>query len=214
MFTGIIEEIGTVTDVASLGGGIRLSVYAPDSSAELKVNDSVAVNGVCLTVVSKNSDEFCVEVVEETLKKTTMGYIAVGDQLNLELPLKYHERLHGHLVLGHVDTVGLITNVEAYETSTMFTVELPEEFQRYLIHVGSIAIDGISLTVARLHGNTIAVAIIPHTMEKTICKFYGAGKKVNIEFDVIGKYIEQLMQKHFTPPAKLMWPLSKSSPPW
>jgi riboflavin synthase len=205
MFTGIIEEIGTVTDVSSLGGGIRLCIYAPASSGELKVNDSVAVNGVCLTVVTKNADEFCVEAVEETLRKTTMGYLAVGDQLNLELPLKYHERLHGHLVLGHVDTVGVITNVEVCETSTMFTVDLPEEFQKYLIHVGSIAIDGISLTVARLREHEIVVAIIPHTMEKTICKFYGVGKRVNIEFDVIGKYIEQLMQKHFAPPAKLMF---------
>jgi riboflavin synthase len=205
MFTGIIEEIGTVTDVSSLGGGIRLCIYAPASSGELKVNDSIAVNGVCLTVVSKSTDEFCVEAVEETLKKTTLSYIAVGDQLNLELPLKYHERLHGHLVLGHVDTVGVITNVEVCETSTMFTVELPQEFQKYLIHVGSIAIDGISLTVARLHENKITVAIIPHTMEKTICKFYSVAKKVNIEFDVIGKYIEQLMQKQVTPPAKMMF---------
>ena len=204
MFTGIIEEIGTVTDVTSLGGGIRLCIYAPDSSGELKVNDSIAVNGVCLTVVSKSTDEFCVEAVEETLRKTTLGTFGVGDQLNLELPLKYHERLHGHLVLGHVDTVGAITNVEVCETSTMFGVELPQEFQKYLIHVGSIAIDGVSLTVARLHENRIIVAIIPHTMEKTICKLYGVGRKVNVEFDVIGKYIEQLMQKHLTAPEKMI----------
>lgn len=196
MFTGIIEEIGTVTDVASLGGGVRLCIYAPTSSQELKVNDSIAVNGVCLTVVSKNTDEFFVEVVEETLRKTTIGLFAIGDHVNLEMPLRYHERLHGHLVLGHVDTVGVIALLEGQESSTMISIEIPPQFQKYLIRVGSIAIDGISLTVAQIHEHTITVAIIPHTMENTICKFYAPEDKVNIEFDVVGKYIERMMPIH------------------
>lgn len=196
MFTGIIEEVGTVTDVSSMGTGIRLGIYAPATSHELRVHDSVAVNGVCLTVVARSPDEFSLEAVEETLKKTTLGGLAVGDHVNLELPLKYHERLHGHLVLGHVDTVGVITKVAVLENSSLFTIQVPTRFEKYLIEVGSVAVDGTSLTVAELRGNVFTVSIIPHTMENTTCRYYEPERKVNVEFDVLGKYVEQLTKAY------------------
>ena len=193
MFTGIVEEIGTVTDVSSIGGGIRLRIYAPASAQELKVNDSVAINGVCQTVVSKNIEEFDVEAVEETLKKTTFASLAVGDHVNLELPLRFHERLGGHLILGHVDTVGNISHIQERSSSWMISIEVPENYKKYLIPVGSLAIDGISLTIVQVENHSVNVSIIPHTMENTICKFYVIGDHVNVEFDMIGKYVEQLM---------------------
>lgn len=201
MFTGIIEEVGTLTDVAHQGGGRKFSIYAPDSALELNVDQSVAVNGVCFTVVSKSEDEFQVDAVEETLLKTTMGSVEIGDHVNLELPLKMQERLHGHLVLGHVDAVGRITGVESHGLETMLTVEVAKEFEKYLVRVGSIAVDGISLTLARILDNGFQVAIIPHTMENTICKFYAVDDHVNLEFDIIGKYVDRMMKAYEPPPA-------------
>ena len=201
MFTGIIEEIGTITDVAHQGGGRKLSVYAPASAQELKVDQSVAVNGVCLTVVSKSEDEFQVEAVEETVRKTTMGFTEIGDHVNLELPLRLQERLHGHLVLGHVDAVGKVTGVESHGMETMFTVGVGDEFEKYLVRVGSIAVDGISLTLAKILDHAFQVAIIPHTMENTICKFTEPDDHVNLEFDIIGKYVDRMIKAYERPPA-------------
>ncbi|HEV8538854.1 MAG TPA: riboflavin synthase, partial [Bacteroidota bacterium] len=150
MFTGIIEEIGTITDVSPAGAAIRLRVFASSSALELKGSDSVAINGVCLTVVAKNVDEFEVEAVEETLKKTTLNSMTVGDHCNLELPIRFHERMGGHFVLGHVDVVGHIRHIEERAGSWVMTVEVPELFEKYLIPVGSIAIDGVSFTLAEV----------------------------------------------------------------
>lgn len=193
MFTGIIEEIGTVADIRPEGGGVRLTIEAERAAAELNVNDSVSVNGVCQTVIGKSGRRFTMQAVEETLRKTTIGRLGAGSQVNLELPVRLNDRLGGHLVQGHVDCVGTVTSVAPMESSRMITVEYPVPFARYVIPVGSIAIDGISLTVASREGNRLSVAIIPHTLDKTTIGRAVAGMEVNLEFDVIGKYIESLL---------------------
>ena len=192
MFTGIIEEIGAITSVKQQGGGIRLRVAAHKSAQELKVNDSVSINGACHTVVWRSDNEFDVESVEETLKKTALSSLQPGSRVNLELPMRLNERLGGHLVLGHVDTGGTITSIEPRQNSVMYAIEVPAEFSKYLIPVGSIAIDGVSLTIAELEGNIIRVSIIPHTSDNTIFNEYRVGTRVNLEFDLIGKYIERM----------------------
>ena len=193
MFTGIIEEIGSVAEIRPEGGGIRLTIEAAQAASELKVNDSVSVNGVCQTVVARSGRRFTMQAVEETLKKTTIGRLAAGSRVNLELPVRLNDRLGGHLVQGHVDCVGTISGVETMESSLLISVEYPAEFAKYVIPVGSIAIDGISLTVASKDGNRLTVSIIPHTLEKTTIGRAAMGMEVNLEFDVIGKYIESLL---------------------
>jgi len=192
MFTGIIQEIGTVTSAKNVGGGIQLSVKAPECARELKVDDSVSVNGVCQTVIQKRGSVFTVEAVEETLSKTTLRSFTVSSKVNLELPIRLNDRLGGHLVQGHVDCVGTIGTVEKKPSSWLITVHFPEEFDRYVIPVGSIAIDGISLTVAATTPGRVTVSIIPHTLEKTTLGGAQVGGKVNLEFDLVGKYLEKM----------------------
>jgi len=193
VFTGIIGEIGRVSTVHPEGGGIRFSIHAPVSAAELHVNDSVSVNGVCQTVVENSPTAFTMQAVEETLRKTTLGALKTGDPVNLELPVRMSDRLGGHLVLGHIDGVGTIVEVEKKESSWLLTVEFPEEFGKYVIPVGSIALDGISLTIAAVANPRFVVSIIPHTLERTTLARAARGMKVNLEFDLIGKYIERLI---------------------
>ncbi len=193
MFTGIIKELGTIDDLQRVGGGLHVTIAAPNSSGQLAVHDSVSVNGVCLTVISKDNQRFTVEAVEETLKKTTISQLGLHSKVNLELALTLSERLGGHLVLGHVDGVGVVTAIEKRESSWLFDVEIPAQFRRYVIPVGSIAIDGVSLTVAEARENLVRVSIIPHTFFNTTFQFLKGGSRVNIEFDIIGKYIEQLL---------------------
>jgi riboflavin synthase len=195
MFTGIIEELGTIEEVISQGKGIRFRVHASTSSEELSISDSIAINGVCQTVVGKKKKSFDVEAVEETLKKSNLGQLSRGNKVNLELPLKINERLGGHFVLGHVDCVGIISSVERLSNSFLFTIEVADEFSKYIIPRGSIAVDGVSLTIAEVMNNSFIIAIIPHTFENTIFQFYTVNSKVNIEFDMIGKYIKRLMNK-------------------
>jgi riboflavin synthase len=193
MFTGIVEELGTVAHVESMGGGLRFGIRAPRSAAELAVNDSVSINGACHTVVRRDGDSFFVESVEETLKKTALGSLREGSTVNLELPMLLNERLGGHLVLGHVDTVGTISAITPRESSVMTTIVVPESFGRYLVPTGSVGVDGVSLTIAELGEHEFTVSIIPHTLEQTIWKGYRVGDKVNIEFDLVGKYIERML---------------------
>jgi riboflavin synthase len=192
MFTGIVEEIGIIAGKKKKGDGLRLLISAPKSAYELEVNDSVAINGVCQTVISKKGTIFEVEAVEETLKKTTFASLKIDNLVNLELPMKLNDRLGGHLVLGHVDCVGTITNIDKRVNSWIYSVRVPERFLRYTIPIGSIAIDGVSLTIAEMNESDVNVSIIPHTMENTIFKLYKVGSAVNLEFDVIGKYIERM----------------------
>jgi len=193
MFTGIIREIGKVERAQRIGGGLRITVHAPKSASELKVNDSVSVNGVCQTVIECNDTRFTVEAVEETLSKTTLANLRDGSLVNLELPLRLDDRIGGHLVQGHVDGIGTVASVHELLNSWLVTIDVPQEFLRYVIPVGSIAIDGVSLTIASLRQSQITVSLIPHTLEETTFKSLRAGSKVNLEFDLIGKYVERLV---------------------
>lgn len=194
MFTGLIEDIGCITAIKNIGDGIRFSITS-EKLTDLKIDDSIAVNGCCLTAVAVNSNVFEVEAVEETLKKTTLGGFSTGTEVNLERAMRLSDRLGGHLVLGHVDGLGRILSIEERSTSWWVTVEVPADLERYLIHVGSIAIDGISLTIAELAGNKVSVSIIPHTWSVTTLSKRRAGDEVNIEVDMIGKYVDKLLAR-------------------
>ena len=191
MFTGIIEEMGTVTQIDDLGGGKRLTIEAEMAPA-LQVDQSVSINGACQTVVDVDPDAatFAVDSIEETLRKTTFGDLDTGTSVNLERALQAGARLDGHFVQGHVDATGTVTTVEREETDWLYTIRFDPQYAAYLIPVGSIAIDGISLTVARLGDDTLTVAIIPHTYEETnVSEAWTEGAAVNLEFDLIGKYV-------------------------
>ena len=194
MFTGIIEEIGTVTQVDPLGSdtaGKRLTIQAEMAPA-LQVDESVSINGACQTVVDVDADTstFAVDSIEETLRKTTFGSLTAGTPVNLERALQAGDRLDGHFVQGHVDTTGTVVEVEQEETDWLYTIEFNPQYASYLIPVGSIAVDGISLTVARLDEDTFTVAIIPHTYRETnVSSAWTEEASVNLEFDLIGKYV-------------------------
>lgn len=191
MFTGIIEEVGMVAGVRDLGGGKRLTIEAA-LAPELRVDQSVSINGACQTVVEVDPEQgtFAVDTIEETLRKTTFGSLEAGTPVNLERAVKAGDRLDGHFVQGHVDTTATIVRVEREDTDRLYTIEFDPEYAAYLIPVGSIAVDGISLTVARLEESTFTVAIIPHTYEKTtVADTWAEGAAVNLEFDLIGKYV-------------------------
>ena len=194
MFTGIIEEVGTVAAIEPLGSdrvGKRLTIKA-EMASELEIDQSVSINGACQTVVDVNPDAstFAVDTIEETLRKTSFGYLDAGTPVNLERALQAGARLDGHFVQGHVDATGTVTAVEREETDWLYTIQFDPQYAAYLIPVGSIAVDGISLTVARLADDTLTVAIIPRTYEQTnVSTAWTEGAAVNLEFDLIGKYV-------------------------
>ncbi|MCA0446740.1 MAG: riboflavin synthase [Bacteroidetes bacterium] len=193
MFTGLIEEVGVLAKVDPIGDGRKLTVQATTVMSDLKVNDSIAINGCCQTVIEVSPTTFSCISIEETLKKTTFGSFKTGDHVNLERPLLPSTRMGGHFVMGHVDCVGEVIRKEVLSTSWTFDVRFPEEFEKYIIRIGSISMDGTSLTVADLKKNVFTVAIIPHTMDKTVFPSYEVGSKVNLEFDMLGKYMEKLV---------------------
>ncbi|MEW5799613.1 MAG: riboflavin synthase [Bacteroidota bacterium] len=193
MFTGIVEEIGTIASIKKMGDGLEFVIGAQKVLRDIGIDSSICVNGVCLTVIKKGKKEFTVQVVKETLRKTNLGDLRIGGFVNLERSVRLHDRLGGHLVQGHVDATGTVTSVETLASSWMYTIAFPKEYRKYLIYVGSISIDGTSLTVARLSRNMMTVAIIPYTYKHTIFQFYKKGTHVNLEFDVIGKYIESIV---------------------
>ncbi|HXG01767.1 MAG TPA: riboflavin synthase, partial [Bacteroidota bacterium] len=195
MFTGIVTEVGRIARAVRQGGKLVLTVQAPATASELRINDSVAISGVCQTVVATNGHSFTVEAVEETLRKTTLGNLRVNSAVNLELPMRLDQRIGGHLVLGHVDGVGTVRSVVERDSSWLFTIEIPRQFQPYVIPVGSIAFDGVSLTVAEVQGNLVTVSIIPHTFKNTTFQYLKTGDPVNIELDVVGKYIHRLLHQ-------------------
>ena len=195
MFTGLIEEKGFIKEKIKTGDGIRFVLSAKRIMDDLKIGDSVAVNGVCLTVVNRENDTFAVDTIEETLKKTNLGSTKLKDPVNLERPLKANARLGGHFVLGHVDTTGTVKQVKELSNSHFVTIFFPRGYQKYLIPVGSIAIDGVSMTVAELGKDEFSVGVIPHTWEETIFANKRIGDTVNLEFDVLGKYIVQLTEQ-------------------
>lgn len=194
MFTGLVEEKGILENKHATGEGYQLTISAKKVMDDLDIGSSVSVNGVCLTVVKKTENSFSVDTIEETLKKTNLGKLENGSPVNLERPLKADERLGGHFVLGHIDTTGKVVEVKELSNSHYVTIEFPAEFKKYLIYVGSVAIDGVSMTVAQLEGNKFSVGIIPHTWEETVFSYKNNGDTVNLEFDVLGKYVERIME--------------------
>lgn len=193
MFTGLVEETGVVKKKVLMDGSIIFSIAANRTVTGLKRGDSIAVDGVCLTVLKRRGRIFQVQAVEETLSKTTLGDREEGSLVNLERPVLPTTRMGGHFVLGHVDTVGVVERIEEPGSSWLIWFVIPQQFARYLIPVGSVAVNGVSLTVARLYSRRFAVAIIPETLRKTNFRVLTAGDRVNIEFDVLGKYVLRLL---------------------
>lgn len=196
MFTGLVETTGTVASVLNTGNGIRLSVK-PASPFDLQAGDSISVNGVCLTV-TKHDAEISFDVSPETLKSTNLGELRVSGKVNLERALRLSDRLGGHIVTGHVDGIGVIKDKRQTGEYTFYTFDVPSEILKYIVKKGSITVDGISLTVVDLDTSSFRVAIIPHTLTATNLGDKGAGERVNLEADIIGKYVEKLLGKKKT----------------
>ncbi len=195
MFTGLIEEIGTIKFVEPVTGGKKFTFSANKILDDLKVDDSVAVNGVCLTAVRVTPDSFTAEAVGETLRKSTLNSVLLNSSVNLERAMKLSDRLGGHIVQGHVNGIGTVTNIKQLGNSVFLELEIPPDCEKYVIDEGSIAINGVSLTVASINGLKVHLSIIPHTWKMTTLNVLTIGSKVNIETDFIAKYIEKFLVK-------------------
>jgi riboflavin synthase len=193
MFTGIVEAVGSLSEVKGTGGGFRVRIHTPLSSA-MKIGDSLAVNGVCLTVILIDGEHILADVGPETARVTTFGALQRGQQVNLERPMRVDGRLDGHFVLGHVDGVGVIEEIRAEGESRWLTIGFPPALAPFFIRKGSIAVDGISLTVAGLGERQFDVMAIPFTWNNTTLKGLRKGDKVNLECDMIGKYVSRAME--------------------
>ncbi len=195
MFTGIIEEIGRIARVQERGENRRLTIEAKNTPQQLHTGDSVSVSGVCLTALDIKPESFCADLAPETWSRTSFSRIRKGALVNVELPMKADGRFGGHIVQGHVDGVGKFVALDRIADSENFwlRIEIPPEIERYTVYKGSICIEGISLTVAKLEDNLCAVAIIPHTVEMTNLNSLGPGDPVNLEADLIAKYVEKMM---------------------
>jgi riboflavin synthase len=206
MFTGLIEEIGVIQRIVSESHGRRFSIEAQRILEDLKPEDSIAVNGVCLTVTKVENRQFEVTAVEETLNKSTLQSIKTGSKVNLERALRLGDRLGGHIVQGHIDGVAKLITMEHQGESRLIKLEIPENLCKYAVAKGSIAIDGVSLTIASVLNSKITVAIIPYTWQNTTLGSVKIGQKINIEMDFFGKYIEKLFEQRA--------PKSKMSGDW
>lgn len=194
MFTGIIEEIGKINKVRSVTEGLCFQIMAQRVVEDLMPDHSVSVNGVCLTATKVEKLYFEVTAIEETLSRSTLTQIKAGQSVNLERAMKLNDRLGGHFVQGHVDGVGRIMAVTSKGKSKIVEIEIPQNLSKYVIEKGSIAVDGVSLTTALIKRNRIQISLIPYTLDHTILQFYRKGIQVNIEVDLIGKYVEQMIQ--------------------
>lgn len=196
MFTGIIEEVGSVIQIEQRGENRRITVKADRSPGELRTGDSIAVSGVCLTSLAIKSQTFCADLAPETWARTSFSRIHEGARVNLELPMKADGRFGGHIVQGHVDGVGRLIKLERIADSENWWlhIELPSEVEKYTVFKGSISIEGISLTIAKLAGNVCTIAIIPHTVEQTNLGSLKPGDPVNLEADLIAKYVEKMLK--------------------
>jgi len=193
MFTGLIEAVGKVVGIERHGAAARLTVEAPFPPAEISLGDSIAVNGVCLTVVGKGGGTFTFDVSPETIDRTAFRRLKSGSRVNLERALRLSDRLGGHLVTGHADFVAVVTERREASGNIMFSFRIPREFSRHLVEKGSVAVDGVSLTVAAVRGSAFTVALIPYTLERTNLHAARPGTRVNLEVDVIAKYVERLL---------------------
>ena len=193
MFTGIIEEIGSIDSIIDKPLGMRFKISAIKIMEDLKIGDSIAVNGVCLTVMNRNDNSFFLDIVDETLEKSNLGDLKKGDGVNLERSLKVSDRFGGHIVQGHIETIGVILDKQKKDDGALVSIGLDPEWMRYCIPKGSIAIDGISLTIAKIEANIIKVAVIPHTLKNTTLGKKNKSDTLNIETDIIGKYVTNLL---------------------
>lgn len=210
MFTGLIAELGTVTSLKPLKQSYNITVKAAKVMANLKIGDSVAVNGACLTVVKINGNEFTADVMPETVKLTNLRNLKSGDKVNLERTLRLCDGLDGHIVSGHVEGIGVIVSKKPQGIAEIVTIKTPPELLKYIIKKGSIAIDGISLTVTEVTENSFSVSLIPHTAKETTLGFKKPGDEVNLETDIIGKYVEHLLNFRTTAQAENKTKLTKS----
>ncbi len=193
MFTGIIEEIGTVENITKIQGGFRIRFDAPGIINEIKVNDSISTNGICLTVTGIKTPGFSVDAVGATITKTSVNDFTKGTKINLERAMRADSRFDGHFVQGHVNGIGTIEQVKKLGENYYFQVRIPEKLNKYFIEEGSVAIDGISLTIADIQNDLLGFSIIPHTWVKTNLQFRNKGDKVNIEVDMLAKYVENFL---------------------
>ena len=197
MFTGIVEEVGKVASIEIKGENRRITISAENTPKQLKTGDSVACSGVCLTALNITPTSFCADLAPETWVRTSLSRITEGALINLELPLRFDARMGGHIVQGHVDGVGKLIEFERIPNSDDYWlhIEVSPELEKYLVYKGSIAIEGISLTVAKLEGLRCTIAIIPHTVEMTNLKSLKPGDPVNVETDIVAKYLEKWMRR-------------------
>jgi riboflavin synthase len=194
MFTGIIEELGTVQSVEHGKTGARLTIACSRVLADATPGASIAVNGTCLTAVELGESQFSADLAPETLRRTNLGALRVGSLVNLERPLRAYSRLDGHFVLGHIDgTVEILALDALGQDNWWLRVRLPDQLTKYVVEKGSLAVDGISLTVAAIEGDEASFTIIPHTYEHTTLRGYGAGARVNLEVDMLAKHLEKLV---------------------
>jgi riboflavin synthase len=193
MYTGIVEESGTVIESLHGERAGQLTLSAPITSADSRIGDSIAINGCCLTVVAREGERLRFDVVPETLARTNLGRLQPGDAVNLERPLAVGARLGGHFVQGHIDGIGTVLSLTPQENAVIMEIGVPPELSRYIVPKGSIAIDGVSLTVAEAREDAFTVWTIPHTREVTTLGRRRAGDPVNLECDLLGKYVERLL---------------------
>jgi riboflavin synthase len=193
MFTGLIEDVGIVRGLTVDGDRARLKIEAHVVSADLPVGDSVAVNGVCVTATDIVDGTFSVDLMRETLRVTALGALEVGTRVNLERAMRVGDRLGGHLVQGHVDAVATIVGIESVPGTTTVTLRVPTDLMRYLVVKGSICLSGVSLTVGAIEGDVVRIGLIPHTLAATNLGDLQVGDRVNVEVDVIAKYVEQML---------------------
>ena len=194
MFTGIVEAMGIVAEAADAGGKRRFSIDAGALAAGMRVGDSMAVNGVCLTAVGVQGSRVAVEAVDETLARSNLGLLGPGSPVNLERPMRADARFDGHIVQGHVDGVGTVRSITTEGASIRLWVDTPPALRRYLAEKGSVAVDGVSLTVSRVDAAGFEVVLIPHTLGVTVFGARRSGDAVNLEADVIAKYVERLLE--------------------
>jgi riboflavin synthase len=194
MFTGIIEEIGKITEIKKIGKNNSLTISCKTVLEDIKLGDSIAVNGICLTISKFDNTSFTSDVMPVTFQKSHIGNYCIGELVNLERALQLQSRLGGHLVSGHIDGTGNIKSITKYENATKFKIQIDPEQRKYFIVEGSICIDGISLTIAELEQDYLTTSIIPETMRNTTLQYKKTGDKVNIESDLLGKYLYNFLQ--------------------
>ncbi|PKL78696.1 MAG: riboflavin synthase [Ignavibacteriae bacterium HGW-Ignavibacteriae-4] len=194
MFTGLIEEVGKITKIEKAGEAVELVIECNSILADADIDDSICVNGVCLTVETFTNNSFKATAVEETMRKTNLGDLALGSSVNLERAMSAGDRFGGHYVQGHTDTTTAVHSIVKETKNWLFTFDIPENSAKYLVERGSITINGVSLTIATIQDNKFTVAIIPHTFEYTTFKDFQPGTRVNLEFDIIGKYVENMLK--------------------